>query len=598
MPTRLVLLPLVCVFAATAAAQDAPSKLNEPPKGFVGLFNGQDLAGWIGHSLDPKKVREMSPDERNRLLEKNWGEVEQHWSVENGELVNDGQGPYLTTAQDYGDFELRLEYKTVAMADSGIYLRGVPQVQIWDTREEAGKWSLGADKGSGALWNNQTHDRFPLVKADRPFGEWNDLKITMVGNTVTVVYNGQLVVNETVMENYWDRASEIYPVGPIQLQTHGGEIRFRNVFLKVIPRKPPEAGYLAKDGSPYGDGWQAVSKIEAGKPVMVSPELRNFDLHTTFSLESDKPLEVALRAAGGNDAPALVLTASAEHGVLLSERKEGEPYTVASTAEEASGLKKSGANHLYLRVNEDHIQAWLNETPVIDTLYPHGPKSGAVRVSGAKVASAFVRDAAADERVETFAGGDEGFETIYNGHDLSGWTGDVSGYVGEPNVLKSKPNAGGNLFYEPELSNFVFRFEFKLDEGGNNGVGLRAPLGKDAAYAGMESQILDNTSEQYATIQPYQAHGSIYGIVAAKRGYLAPVGHWNQEEIVADGRHMKVTLNGKVIVDADLDEATKDGTVDHKEHPGLSNTSGHLGFLGHGHEIEFRNLRLKRLNGN
>ncbi len=112
----------------------------------------------------------------------------------------------------------------------------------------------------------------------------------------------------------------------------------------------------------------------------------------------------------------------------------------------------------------------------------------------------------------------------------------------------------------------------------------------------MESQILDNTSEQYATIQPYQAHGSIYGIVPAKRGYLAPVGHWNQQEIVLDGSHVKVTLNGKVIIDADLEEASKDGTPDHKEHPGLKNQAGHLGFLGHGHEIVFRNLRLKRLN--
>jgi hypothetical protein len=293
-----------------------------------------------------------------------------------------------------------------------------------------------------------------------------------------------------------------------------------------------------------------------------------------------------------------VLTASPEHGVLLSDRKQGEPYTIASTVEEASGLKKDGQNHLYLRVNDDHIQAWMNDTPVIDTLYPHGPQEGSIQLAGAKIASVFVRDAAADERVEMFAGGDEGFEAIYNGKDLDGWVGATDGYVAEPNVLKSKPGAGGNLFYNQELTNFVFRFEFKLDEGGNNGVGLRAPVGKDAAYAGMESQILDNTSEQYATIQPYQAHGSIYGVIAAKRGYLKPVGHWNQEEIALDGTHVTVTLNGKVIVDGDIKEASKEGTVDHKEHPGLKNPAGHLGFLGHGHEIELRNLRLKRLGEN
>jgi len=597
MRTRLFLLPLIVSIAATSVAQDA-SKRNEPPEGYVALFNGDDLAGWIGHNIDPKKLRAMSPEERTALLEKNWKEVEQHWSVENGELVNDGKGPYLTTAKDYGDFELKLEYKTVAKADSGIYLRGIPQVQIWDTTEEGGKWNLGADKGSGALWNNQKHERFPIANVDRPFGEWNELDIKMVGDTVTVVFNDTLVVNEVVMENYWDRASEAYPVGPIQLQTHGGEIRFRNVFLKEIPRKPPEAGYLAKDGKPYGDGWQVVSNVVGGKPIAAASALRNFELHATFELDGDSPAEVAFRAEGGQDAPALVLTASPEHGVLLSDRKEGEPYTIASTPEEASGLKKGAQNHLYLRVKEDHVQAWLNKKPVVDVLYPHGPEKGAISLTGVKTSSAHIRDAAADERTETFPDGDEGFETIYNGQDLSGWTGATDGYVAEPNVLMSKPGAGGNLFYNQELTNFIFRFEFKLDEGGNNGVGLRAPVGKDAAYAGMESQILDNTSNQYADIQPYQAHGSIYGVVPAKRGYLNPVGHWNQEEIVVDGDHVKVTLNGKTIVDANLKEASKDGTVDHKEHPGLKNPSGYVGFLGHGHEIGFRNLRLKRLGGN
>ncbi|MDQ3331854.1 MAG: DUF1080 domain-containing protein [Planctomycetota bacterium] len=595
MRTRLTVLPFLCLFAAVAAAQDS-SKLNEPPEGYVALFNGQDLAGWIGHSLDPKKLREMPPDERTGLLEKNWDEVEQHWSVENGELVNDGHGPYLTTAKDYGDFELLLEYKTVAKADSGIYLRGVPQVQIWDTTEAGGKKEMKADKGSGGLFNNQKTPNTPLVLADKPFGEWNTFRIRLVGDSVTVLFNDKLVVNEQPLENYWDRENQLYPVGPIQLQTHGGEIRFRNVFLKEIPRKPPEAGYLAEDGTPYGDEWKEASAAETN-------DLRNFDMHATFKLEGDLPAEALFRANGGEYGSALVLTVSPEHGILLSDRKQNDsdsetskPYTIASTPLEASGFKKNESNHLYLRVEDDHIQAWLNATPVIDTLYAHGPESGAIDGSGAHDLKAYVRNLATDTREEMPAADEVGFEAIFNGQDLSGWTGDVTGYAAEPNVLKSKPGAGGNLFYESELTDFVFRFEFKLDEGGNNGVGLRAPLGRDAAYAGMESQILDNTSEQYATIQPYQAHGSIYGIVPAKRGYLAPVGHWNQQEIVLDGSHVKVTLNGKVIIDADLEEASKDGTPDHKEHPGLKNQAGHLGFLGHGHEIVFRNLRLKRLN--
>jgi hypothetical protein len=592
---RLAFLPLCCLLAAPAVAQDAT--LNQPPEGFVALFNGQDLSGWIGMNLDPRKLRAMTPEERTQFLDKSWTEVQPHWTVQNGELVNDGEGPYLTTAQDYGDFELRLDYKTVAKADSGIYLRGVPQVQIWDWTEEGGKWNLGADKGSGSLWNNKNHARFPLALADRPFGEWNHLDITMVGDTVTVVFNDKLVVNEVVMENYWDPANPIFPVGPIQLQTHGGEIRFRNVFLRKIPRKPPEAGYLSKDGQPYGDGWQRLSPEEVGKPLAVVPELRNFDLHALFRIEEGKPAELAFRTQGEGNGPALVLTASPENGLQLSERKEGEPYTIASTPTEASGLKPGETNHLYLRVNEDSIQAWLNDIPVIDVLYPHGPQSGRLAPAGANVESAFVRNLADDPRVETFAGGEEGFEPIFNGTDLTGWTGDLHGYTAEPGVLKSTQK-GGNLFFEPELSDFVFRFEFKLDEGGNNGVGIRIP--KDAtktAYEGVESQILDNTSEQYADIQPYQAHGSIYGVIPAKRGYLAPTGHWNQEEITVQGTKFKVVLNGKVIVDGDVKEASANGTPDHNEHPGLANTSGRLGFLGHGHEIEWRDLRVKKLAG-
>jgi len=210
----------------------------KPPEGFVALFNGKDLSGWkgLGH-MDPKKYESLPPDQRAKLDKKNRVEFEKHWRVEAGQLVNGGEGPYATTEKNYGDFELWLEYKTVAKADSGVYLRGTPQVQIWDTTKEGGKWNLGADKGSGGLWNNKGEGRWPLEKADRPFGQWNSLKIKIVGPKVTVVFNDKLVVNEAVMENYWNRAEPLYDTGPIQLQTHGGEIRWRNIFLKEIPRK-------------------------------------------------------------------------------------------------------------------------------------------------------------------------------------------------------------------------------------------------------------------------------------------------------------------------------------------------------------------------
>ena len=163
--------------------------------------------------------------------------------MENGELINDGFGPYLTTEKDYGDIELIIDYKTVPKADSGIYLRGTPQVQIWDYTEQE-KFGIGADKGSGGLWNNSpdTAGKDPLVRADKPFGEWNRFLIRQIGARTTIYLNGQLVVDNAIMENYWDRQRPLYPTGPIQLQTHGGEIRWRNIFVREIP--PQEANLL------------------------------------------------------------------------------------------------------------------------------------------------------------------------------------------------------------------------------------------------------------------------------------------------------------------------------------------------------------------
>ena len=180
--------------------------------------------------------------------------------------------------------------------------------------------------------------------------------------------------------------------------------------------------------------------------------------------------------------------------------------------------------------------------------------------------------------------------SLFDGRTLKGWQGDVKGYVVEKGTIVCK---GDNLFTAKQYANFVFRFEFKLPPAGNNGVGIRTPLKGDAAYAGMEIQILDDPDPSYKNLQPYQAHGSIYGVVPAKRGALKPVGQWNQEEIVADGSHIKVTVNGKVIVDADLSKIDK--TIDGHEHPGLHNPKGYVGWLGHGDPVAFRNVRIKTL---
>ena len=190
-----------------------------------------------------------------------------------------------------------------------------------------------------------------------------------------------------------------------------------------------------------------------------------------------------------------------------------------------------------------------------------------------------------------------GFRELFNGKDLSGWTlvgKHGPGYVVEDGVLACPANGGGNLFTTEEYSNFVLRFEFRLEEGSNNGIGIRAPLEGDAAYQGMEIQILDHDAPVYrGKLKPAQYHGSIYDVVPAKTGFLKPTGQWNEEAIVADGRKIKVTLNGHVIVDANLDDV-KDPEV-LARHPGLQRTSGHIGLLGHDSRVEFRNLRVKAL---
>ena len=201
----------------------------------------------------------------------------------------------------------------------------------------------------------------------------------------------------------------------------------------------------------------------------------------------------------------------------------------------------------------------------------------------------------APDATETATSQEDGFVSVFNGTDLTGWTGAVDGYGVQDGNLVCLKEGGGNLYIDKEYSDFVLRFEFKLEADGNNGLGIRAEQGKDAAYYGMELQILDNTAEMYAELEPWQYHGSIYGVVAAERGHLNPLGEWNAQEVIADGNDITVILNGVTIVDANLQEAAGQGTVDEKEHPGLFNESGYIGFLGHGHRVEFRNIRIKEL---
>lgn len=405
--------------------------------GFVPLFNGKNLDGWKGLVENPVTRAKMSPKELAAAQKKADKEAKESWIVDNGELLFTGKGNNLCTDKPYGDFEMLVDWKlyTGPEPDAGIYLRGTPQIQIWDTA----RVNVGAQVGSGGLYNNQQNPSKPLKVADQKVGEWNSFRIVMVGERVSVWLNGELVTDNVILENYWDRSQPIFPMEQIELQAHGSKVAYRDIHIREIPRPEP------------------------------------------FQL----------------------------------------------SAEEEKG----------------------------------------------------------------------GFQILFDGTNLDQWTGNKKDYAVESGkiVLHPSEGSGGNLYTKDQFDNFVLRFEFMLTPGANNGLGIRTPLEGDAAYQGMELQILDNDAPVYEKLQIYQYHGSVYGVIPAKRGYQKPVGEWNYQEVVADGDHIKVILNGTTILDGNIREASKNGTIDKREHPGLLNETGHIGFLGHGSKVMFKNIRIKKL---
>lgn len=214
-------------------------------------------------------------------------------------------------------------------------------------------------------------------------------------------------------------------------------------------------------------------------------------------------------------------------------------------------------------------------------------------------------DAAKPAPVAVSIATEAGFTPLFNGKDLTGWVygkKDAAGgenkagkgyQVRDGGILYSTKADGGNLYTEKEYENFAFRFEFRLTPNANNGIGIRAPLAGDSAYTGMEIQVLDDSGSDYTKLRPAQYHGSVYDVFPAKRGSQKPVGQWNTEEIRVQGTKIRVTVNDQVILDEDL-ATVKDPAV-LKKHPGLHNKAGHIGFLGHGADVEFRNIRVKEL---
>jgi hypothetical protein len=313
---RVPFLGVLCAVSALAASL--------PPSGFTPLYNGRDLSGWRGgDTYDHRKWLGLPEAERAKLDAEWTADMRRHWRAAGDELINDGSGKYAATTKEYGDFELLVEYRTVAKADSGIYLRGVPQVQIWDSTDRE-KFSFGADKGSGGLWNNDAGapGRDPLVKADRPLGEWNSLRIVMVGSRVSVWLNGRQTVDHAILQNYYDKTLPVPARGPIQLQTHDGEIRWRNVFVREIGAAEANQ-WLAQHGEDAGfksvfngrdfTGWAGPvdqyrivdGAIEClpkkGGTIFTQEEFSDFVVRVEFKLPPGGNNGLALRYPGQGD---------------------------------------------------------------------------------------------------------------------------------------------------------------------------------------------------------------------------------------------------------------------------------------------------------
>ena len=363
------------------------------PEGFTSLFNGKDLSGWYGLNDDPRKIFAMSEEERAKFRQNSMEDLRKHWTIEGDEIVNDGHGAYLTTEKDYGDYELLIDYKTVPKADSGIYLRGNPQVQIWDHTNAAEKKN-GADKGSGALWNNSDNSpgKFPPVVADKPFGEWNHFRIIQIGSRTTVYLNDKLVVDNAIMENYWDRKKPLWKKGPIQLQTHGGEIRWRNIFLRDIPTAEANAFLMKKGNEGFKqvfngrnlEGWAGpvdnyevnegavVCKPGKGGTIYTKDEFGDFVARLEFKLPPGGNNGLAIRYPGQGDTAYVgmcelqVLDDTAEKYKNLDPRQfHGSAYGMAGA--HRGFLRPVGEwNFQEVTVQGSRIKVELNGTPILD----------------------------------------------------------------------------------------------------------------------------------------------------------------------------------------------------------------------------------------
>ena len=654
-----LVLVLICIGYAATRADAKQGALNQPPEGFVALFNGKDLAGWKGLVGNPKTRLSMSRSELADAQAKADQDMRAHWKVVDGALCFEGKGHSLCTAKDYGDFEMLVDWKIEKGGDSGIYLRGTPQVQIWDTANR----NVGAQVGSGGLYNNKKGRSDPLKLADRPVGQWNTFRIIMLGELVTVYLNDVLVVDNVVMENYWERDKPIYSVGQIELQSHGSQLYFRNVFIREIPRDKP-AGRLRNEKISEGfvrlfngkdlTGWKvpegdnghwkvidgvidydAQSEAKGDKNLWTRESFEDFTLHIEWRFKRTTGLyampTILPDGSDKTDANGKViktLRPNADSGILLRGAGKSQiniwcwpigsgeiwgyrrdqlmpPEVRAGAVPKVRADNPVGQwNAFDITMKGERVTVALNGKTVIDnTRLPGIPKSGPIALQhhgGLNKKTGEMSPASSliqfrNICIRRLDEDEEGFVSLFNGEDLAGWTGNTVSYMAEDGKIVLDPKrGGGHLYTVGEYGDFILRFNFRLTPGANNGLAIRAPLSGDPAYKGMELQILDNTAPKYKNLRPYQFHGSIYGVVPAKRGYLKPLGEWNFEEVIARGSQITVKLNGTTIVDADISRVSDPKVIG--AHPGLKRAKGHIGFCGHGDYLEFCNLRIKTLD--
>ncbi|MBI2431470.1 MAG: DUF1080 domain-containing protein [Candidatus Hydrogenedentes bacterium] len=347
-----------------------------PPKGFVSLFNGHDLKGWKGLVGDPKKRAEMNAEQMKAAQAEADALMNQHWSVQDGVLFFDGNGSHLCTNRDYGDFEMLVDWKIEKGGDSGLYLRGTPQVQIWDPNDRP--------EGSGGLYNNKNHPKNPLLCADHQPGEWNQFRIQMIGDKVTVYLNDQLIVDNVVLENYWENDKPIYETGQIELQAHGSKVWWKNVYLRAIPRdhewqplfngqdltgwEPidgPKESWGVEDGMLYttggaGGGW-----------LSTTAQYKDFDLQLEFRVPENGNSGVFIRAPRKGN-PAFEGSEIQVLDDFGSEYRTLEPWqytgSVYHTVAPSRRVTRPAGEWQQMRIRAEgpHVQVWVNGFQTID----------------------------------------------------------------------------------------------------------------------------------------------------------------------------------------------------------------------------------------